>query len=131
MKSPSPGFPGGLSLRARQEVLQGHVEEGRPRLGKDLGVLPDGAVDVDAPSAALVHPSGDGELVVDEHRPAIADEDPRRHDRKAVPSPQESAGLVEGCPDEAAMGDSRCRLVPIAEGKGRLVAIDPFLRGNR
>jgi len=65
VKSPPPGFAGGPSFRAREEVLERHVQEGAASLREDLAVQAEVAVDVDAPPAALGHPRGDLEIAVD------------------------------------------------------------------
>lgn len=127
MKSTAPGLAGGASLRARQKVLERHVQEGPARLGEHLAFEAQTAVDMDAPAAALRHPRGDLELAVDEHRPPVAHEDPCRHGRKPVPGGEQAAGLVERCPDEPAVDDSRPGLVALAEAEGRFVAFDPLL----
>jgi len=110
-------------------MLQRYMEKRGPGFREHLAPLAEITVDVDAPPAALGHPRGDGELAVDEHRPAVADEDPRGHDREAVPGAEEAARLVQGCTDEAAVHDSGRGLMALAEREGRLVAVDALLRG--
>jgi len=112
-------------------MLERHVEKRSPRFGEHVVALAEIAVDMDAPPAALGHPRGHRELAVDEHRSAVADEDPRGHDGEAVPGAEEAARLVQGCSDEPAVRDTRRRLVALAEGEGRLVAFDALLRGER
>ena len=131
MKSPPPSFSGGSSFRAREEVLERHVQEGAASLGEDLSVQSEVAVDVDAAPAALGHPSGDGKLAIDEHGPAVTDEDPGGHGREAVPRGEEAARLVQRGADKASVDDPRRSLVALAEGKPRLVAIDALLRRRR
>ncbi len=131
MKSPPPGFAGGPSFRAREEVLERHVQESAAGLGEDLPVQAEVTVDVDAPPAALGHPRGDAEITVDEHGPAVADEDPGRHGREAVPRGEKAAGLVQRGADEASVHDSRRGLMALAEGEPRLVAVDSLLSGER
>ncbi len=106
------------------------MQEGAASLGEDLAVHAEVAVDVDAPAAALGHPRGDRELAVDEHRPAVADEDPGGHGREAVPRGEEAAGLVQSGADEASVDDSRPGLMALAEGERRLVAVDSLLSGE-
>ena len=59
MKSLPPSFAGGPPFRAREEVLERHMQEGAASLGEDLPVESEVAVDVDAASAALRDPRGD------------------------------------------------------------------------
>lgn len=131
MKPAPPGLAGRSSFRAREEVLERHVQEGAASLGEDLAVQAEVAVDVDPPPAALGHPRGDLEIAVDEHGLAIADEDPGGHRRETVPCGEEPAGLVQRGADEAPVDDSRPGLVALAEGEGRLVAVDSLLSRER
>ena len=131
MKSPPPGRAGRPSFRAREEVLERHVQESAASLGEDLAVQTEVAVDVDPPPAALGHPRGDAEIAVDEHGPAVADEDPDGHGREAVPRGEEAAGFIQRGADEASVDDSRRGLMALAEGERRLVAVDSLLRGER
>ena len=58
---------------------------------------------------------------------AIADEDPRRHGREAIPGGEESAGLVEEGGDEPTVDDPRPALVSLLEvdvGLVELPALD-------
>ena len=64
MKSPPPGLPGSPPFGAREEVLERHVQEGPARLGEDLALEAEIAVDVDAPAAALGHPRGNLQVAV-------------------------------------------------------------------
>jgi hypothetical protein len=128
VKSPPPAFAGRATFRAREEVLEWHVQEGAASFGEDLAVHPEVAVNVDAPAAALGHPRGDRKLAVDEHWPAIADEDPGGHSREAVPCSEEAACLVQSGADEAPVDDPGPGLVALAEGKRGLVAVDSLLR---
>ena len=104
------------------------MQEGPARLGEDLALEAEIAVDVDAPAAALGHPRGNLQVAVDEHRPAIADEDPRGHAREAVPRGEEAAGLVQSRADEPAVDDPRRGLMPLAKGEGRVVTLDSLNR---
>jgi len=131
VKSPPPGRAGRPSFRAREEVLERHVQEGAASFGEDLAVQTEVAVDVNAPSAALGHPRGNRECAVDEHGPAVADEDPASHGGEAVPRGEEAAGLIQRGADEASVDDSRRGLVALAEGERRLVAVDSLLRGEK
>ena len=106
------------------------MQEGPARLGEDLALEAEIAVDVDAPPATLGHPRANLQVAVDEHRPPIADEDPRGHAREAVPRGEEAAGLVKCGADEPAVDDPRPGLMPLAKGEGRLVAVDPLLCGQ-
>jgi hypothetical protein len=126
VKSAPPRLAGGAALRAREEVLERHMQKGTARLCEDLAFAAQGAIDMDSPPAALRHPRCDLELAVDEDRTAVADEDPRGDGRKAVPRGEKPAGLVQGGSDETAVDDSRTGLVALAEGEGRLVALDAF-----
>ena len=130
MKSPPPGLPGSPPFGTREEVLERHVQEGPARLGEDLALEAEIAVDVDAPPATLGHPRGNLHVAVDEHRPPIADKDPRGYAREAVPRGEEAAGLVQSRADEPAVDDPRPSLMPLAEGEGRLVAVNPLLCGQ-
>ena len=116
------------ALRRRQEVVERDVQERPACLGEDLVAVTELGIDVDPPPAAVRHPGGERELVVDEDRPPVAHEDPRRHGREAVPRGQEPAGLVEGRGDQAAVDDAGPGLVVVAEGDGRLVAVDALVR---
>jgi hypothetical protein len=107
------------------------VQEGAPRLGEHFAFEPQIAVDVDAPVPAFGHPGGNRELVVDEHGPAVAEEESRGHAREAVPCSEEPARLIQSGADEAAVDDPGCGLVAFAEGKRRPVALDPLLRRQR
>jgi hypothetical protein len=107
------------------------MQEGAASLGEDLAVQAEVAVDVDAPPAALGHPRGNLEIAVDEHGPAVANEDPGRHGRKAVPRGEEAAGFVQGGSDEPAVDESRPCLVALAERERCLVALDLLLRRER
>jgi hypothetical protein len=127
VKSPPPGLSGGPPLRAREEVLERHVEEGPARLGEDFPIQTQVCVDVDSPPAAFRHPGGKRELAVDEHGPAIADEDARGHAREAVPRGEEPARLVQRRADEPAVDDPGRGLVALAERERRLVAVGSFL----
>ena len=129
MKLAPPRLAGGAAFRAREEVLERHVQEGTARLGEDLALAAQGAVDVDPPPAALRHPRCDLELAVDKDGTAVADEDPCSDGRKAVPRGEQPAGLVQGGSDETAVDDSRTSLVALAEREGRLVALDAFFDG--
>jgi hypothetical protein len=106
------------------------VQEGPARLGEDLALEAEIAVDVDAPPATLGHPRGNLQIAVDEHGPAVAHEDPRGHAREAVPRGEEPAGLVQSRADEPAVDDPRPGLMPLAEGERRLVAVAPLLCGQ-
>jgi hypothetical protein len=130
VKSPPPGLPGSPPLRAREEVLERHVQEGPARLGEDLAFEAEIAVDVDAPTAALGHPRGNLQVAVDEHGPAIAHEDPRGHARETVPRGEEAAGFVQSRADKPAVDDPRPGLMPLAERERRVVAVDPLLCGQ-
>jgi hypothetical protein len=112
-------------------MLERHVQEGAPRLGEELAPVPEVSVDVDPSTTALRHPGGDPKLPVDEHGPAIADEHPGGDHREAVPGAQEAARLVERRAHETPVDDPRPGLVALPEGEGRLVALDPLLRGER
>ena len=127
VKSPAPGFAGGAAFRRRKEVVERDVQERTACLGEDLVAVPQVGVDVDAPPAAVRHPGCQRELVVDEDRPPVADEDPRRHGREAVPRGEETAGLVESRGDQAAVDDPRPCLVVVAERDDRLVALDALV----
>ena len=107
------------------------MQEGAASLGEDLPVESEVAVDVDAATAALRDPRGDRKLAVDEHGPAVADEDPGGHGREAVPRGEEAARLVQCGTDKASVDDPRRSLVALAEGKRRLVAVDALCRGGR
>ena len=131
MKSPPPALPGGTALGAREEVLERHVQEGAARLGEDIPLEAEPAVDMDAPAAAFRHPGRDLQRAVDQDRAPVADEDSRGHAREAVPGRQEPAGLVESSADEPAVHDSGPGLMTRAEGEGRFVAVDPLLRRPR
>jgi hypothetical protein len=131
VKSPPPGFAGGPSFRAREEVLERHVQEGAASLREDLAVQAEVAVDVDAPPAALGHPCGDLEIAVDQHGPAVADEDPSCHGGEAVPCGEETARLVQRGADEASMDDPRTGLMALAKGERCLIAVYPLLDGER
>jgi len=99
------------------------VQEGPARLGEDLALEAEIAVDVDAPPAALGHPRANLQVAVDEHGPPVADEDPRGHAREPVPRGEEPAGLVKSGADEPAVDDPRPSLMPLAEGEGRVVTL--------
>ena len=128
MKSPPPRLAGGPPFRARKEVLERHVQEGAARLCDHLVLEAEITVDVNAPTAALGDPGCDLEVAVDEHGPAIADEDARGHTGEAVPGGEKAARLVQRGTDEPAMDDPRCGLMALAEGEGRFVALDSFSR---
>src|SRR5437868_13349076 len=69
-----------------EEVLEGDVQERGPRLGEDAPVVVELAADADAPSVrAALEPGADAQLAVDRHRSSVADEQARRHRRKAGP----------------------------------------------
>jgi hypothetical protein len=131
VKSPPPVFAGRTPFRARQEVLERHVQEGAARLREDLALEVEIAVDMDAPPAAFGHPRGDAEFAVDEHGLPVADEDPGGNGREAVPGGKEPARLVERGADEPAVDDPRPGLMPLAEGEGGLVALDPLIGRQR
>jgi hypothetical protein len=131
VKLAPPGLAGGPPFRAREEVLERHVQKGAARLGQDLALETEIAVDVDAPSAALGDPGRDAKVAADQHRPAVPNEDPGGDRGEAVPGGEEAARLVECRADEPAVDDAGRRLVPLAEGEARLVALDPFLRRER
>ena len=131
MKLSTPDFADGPPFGRGEEVLQGNVKEGGSGLGEDLVPVADLAVDADPASAAVGHPGRCGERTVDENRTPVADEDARRHRGEAVPCGEEPAGLVEGGADQPAVDDSGRRLVPLAEGEGRLVAVDSLLGRRR
>src|SRR5439155_23367906 len=63
------------------------------------------------------------ERLVDRHRPSVAQKDPARDDREAVPGRHESAGLVDERRDEPAVHEARPALMALVEGEGRLVAV--------
>jgi hypothetical protein len=109
-------------------VLERDVEEGGARLGEYVLPIPEFAVDPDPSPAAVGHPRGHRQELVDQDRPAVADEDPRRHGGEAVPGREEAAGLVERGADDPAVDDPRRGLVALREREGRLVALDS-LRG--
>jgi hypothetical protein len=84
-------------------------------------------IHVQAPSSAAGQPRGEGELAVDRHRLAVADEHAGGHRRKTVPGGEEAAGFVQSGRDEPAVDDAGARLVTRAEGEDGLVALDPLL----
>jgi hypothetical protein len=109
-------------------VLERDVEERAARLGQHVvAPVAELCVYVDPPAAAVGHPGSQPERPVDRHGPPIADEDPRRHGREAVPRREETARLVERGRHEAAVHDPGPGLVPLAEGHGSLVPLDPLL----
>jgi hypothetical protein len=112
-------------------VLERDVEKGAARFREDLRAVAKLGLHVQAPAAAVGHPGGNGELPVDESRAAEPDEDANGHRREAVPGGEEAARLVERRAHEAAVDDSRPRLVALPEGEGRLVALDSLLGGKR
>jgi hypothetical protein len=107
-------------------VLERNVEEGCASFGKHVSSVAERGVHMNTPAAAIRDPGRDREVAVDENRAPVADEDPRGHGRKAVPSGEEAARLVERGTDEPAVDDAGARLVTLAEGKRRLVAFDPL-----
>jgi hypothetical protein len=131
VKSPTPRLAGGVALGRGEEVLERHVDEGRPGLGEHLEPVAQLCIHVDAPATAVAHPGADLERPVDEHRPAIANEDACRHGGKAVPGSEQAAGLVERCADQPAVDDPGPGLVALPEGETRLVALDPLLGRER
>jgi hypothetical protein len=131
VKSPSPRLARCLAFRTCEEVLEWHVQKGAARLGDHFALEAKIAIDVDAPASAFGHPGGNCELAVDEHGPAVAHEDPRGHAREAVPCSEEPARLVECGADKTAVDDPGCGLVALAEGKRRLVALDPLVGRER
>lgn len=108
-------------------MLERDVEERGAGLGKHVRSVAERSIDMDAPAAAVADPGGDSELAVDENRAPVADEDPRRNCREAVPGSEKAARLVERCPDEPAVDDAGPCLMPLPERKRRLVALDPLL----
>ena len=131
VKSAPPGLTRRPALRAREEVLERHVQERGARLGQHFSFEGEPRVHVDPAPAALRHPGGDLERAVDEDGLPVAHEDPRGDAREAVPGDEQAAGLVECRADEPAVCDARRGLVALAEGEGRLVTLDPFLRRSR
>lgn len=105
------------------------MEEGASGLGEHVARLrvTELGIDVEAPPSAAGQPCAEGELAVDRHRLAVADEHAGGDRREAVPGGEETAGLVQSGRDEAAVDDARACLVPRAEGEGGLVALDPLL----
>jgi hypothetical protein len=112
-------------------VLEGNVKERRPRLSQDLVSVSELAVDVNPPPAAVRDPGGDAQAAVDQDGPPVAYEDPRRDRRESVPGGEQPASLVQCPADEASVGDPGRRLVALAKGEGRLVALDSLFRRER
>jgi hypothetical protein len=116
-----PGLPGRTALGRLEEVVQRDVEEGTAGLGQDLVSLPQVPVDVEAAASGARDPGADQQLAVDRHRSPVADEDPRRHRREAVPRREQAARLVERGRDKAAVDEPRSALVVLVEAERRLV----------
>jgi hypothetical protein len=112
-------------------VLERHVEEGGARLGEHLVAVPELAVDPYAPAAAVRDPGSDAQSALDEDGSPVADEDPRRHRREAMPRGEQAARLVEGGADEPAVGDAGRSLMPLREGEAGLVTLDSLLGRKR
>ena len=112
-------------------MLERNVKEGCASFGEHLCSLAERGVHMDAPAPAIRDPGGHREVAVDENRAPVADEEARGHGRKAVPSGEEAARFVERRTDEPAVDDAGARLVTLAEGKRRLVALDPLLGRKR
>lgn len=129
VKASKPRLARSASFGRDEEVLEGDVEQGASGLGEQLATLPvaELGIDVETPASAAGQPRGDGELAVDGHRLAVANEHAGGHRREAVPGREEPAGLVESRCDEAAVDDAGACLVTRAEGESGLVALDPLL----
>src|SRR5207244_5068561 len=127
LEPPAPRLAGGASLRRGEEVLERDVDERGARLGKRRVAVEELAPDADAAPAARLDPRADEQLRVDRNRMAIADEDPRRHGREAIPGGEESAGLVEEGGDEPTVDDPRPALGSLPQvdlGLAQLPALD-------
>ena len=129
VKAPPPRLAGGASFGGDEEVLEGDVQQGASGLGEQVTRLrvAEVGVDVETPASAARQPRGEGELAVDGHRLAIADEHAGGDRREAVPGREEATGLVESGRDEATVDDARACLVTGAEGEGGFVALNPLL----
>jgi hypothetical protein len=112
-------------------VLERDVEEGSAGLGEELSAVVELPLHVDAPPAAVRDSGRDGQVAVDERRLPVADEHPSRHCREAVPGGEQPARFVERRSDEPSVDNPGAGLVPFGEGKGRLVALQPLLCGQR
>src|SRR5207253_10503377 len=117
------GLARGPSLRRGEEVLERDVEEPGARLGERLVAVEELAADADPPAAARLDARADEELRVDRHRVAVADEDPRRHGREAVPGGEQPAGLVEDGRDEPPVDDPGAALMALVAVDVRLVEL--------
>ena len=81
----APGLAGGPALRSREEMLERDVEEGAVGLGQQLVAVAQLGRDLDPPAALGDDPGRDPERPVDRGRPPVANGEPRRHGREAVP----------------------------------------------
>ena len=118
-----PGIADGTALGRAEEVLERDVDEGEPRLREQLAGVPELATYVYAPPSLFLDEGAHGERMVDGHGPAVAQEDPPRDDREAVPGRHEPAGLVDERGDEAAVRETGPALMALVKGEGRLVAV--------
>jgi hypothetical protein len=115
LKALRPRLARSTTLRRGEEVLERNVEEGAVRLGQQLVAVTELGRDLDPAASFGRHTRGHVERPVDRRRLAIADRDPRRHGREAVPGREQAARLVEGRPDDAAVRDPGTALVMDAE----------------
>ena len=112
-------------------MLEWDVQKGGARLGQHLGPVEELRVDVRAPAAASRHPGADDEVTVDRDRLAIANEDPGRYRREAMPGGEQPARLVERGRDETSVDKPGPRLVSVVEAEAGLVLLRALLRRLR
>src|SRR5918994_190214 len=73
--------------------------------------------DLEPPPTLVLELGGDGQRAVDMHRLEEPDGEAGGDGREAVPGREQPAGLVQRGADEAAVDESRRRLVLFAEGE--------------
>jgi hypothetical protein len=129
VKAPTPRLARSASFGRDEEVLEGDMEQCASGLGEYVARLRVAqlGIHVQAPSSAAGQPRDEGELAVDGHGLAVADEHAGGDGREAMPGGEEAAGLVQSGGDEPAVDDAGTCLVTWAEGEGGLVALDPLL----
>ena len=99
------------------------MEEGSLGGREQLSAVVELAGDLEPAPPACQDPGSQAELAVDRDRLPVADRDPRRHGREAMPGREQPAGLVEGRADDPAVDEPRAALVLEPKGDRRLVPL--------
>ena len=117
-------------LRRRQEVLERHVQECSVRLGEQVVSVSQLGRDLD-PAAAGADAGGNLQRPVDRRGLAVADRDPGRDGRKAVPRGEESTHASWLSASDAAVSDPGPALMVDAESDLGGIRLGALLGGER